>query len=934
MAKLLTVFLCLLAFQVYPAIFLADSTANATTNRIDYLNEYGWQLRNSFPDSTIYFAQRAAILADSALEINKKVQSLNYIGVAHRNLSNYSKAFEYYIEALKLSEEHDFKDQKGYSLINLGNLALYQSDFNSALSYFNKGLETATEIADSAMISYSLLNNGRAYRSLNQYDKAEHEFLAALTLRQTIGDLAGVIAVTADLGENSRLQGNYIKALEYLNSSILIAESQGDIGAIVYCRNNIALIYLAQGKIDLAEREANRSLAKAEEYGLRNDQRKGLLTLSTVYESMGDMAKALESKKKYIKLDQEIFSEENIRRVERLKAQYENEKKDAENLYLKNQAQLNEKIIATQQRIIWLTVIAIVLLFIVALVSYYFYRTKAKLSNKIELQKRKILVDKELIEGQSTKLEEINKAKSRFFTNISHDLRSPLSLILGNIDRIKSDTAIAINPSTIQSLDTIERNSKRLLFLTDEINDLTRLEEGKINLKSEIVLLADYLKLLVNMFKSSAQFKGIRLQFMDKCNFPVKAELDPRQFEKIVYNLISNAIKHSDDGDSILVSVLQSANKILIEVSDTGEGIPKKSLPHVFDRFYQAPDKNYRTEEGLGIGLALVKELVELHHGKIGVDSTEGEGTTFLIELPLPDQSAIEEGELLQSEYFSLRNEIFTETERQAALSKKKLPLIEKNTKAEKILIVEDHPEIRSYLRELLEGQYFIMEAGNGKEALSLLKSTNVNLIITDLMMPIMDGFQLLEALYENSSFSTIPVLVVSAKSNENDKERILKSGVNNFLQKPFSKNELLLRIQNLILDQNEKKKNNSSLNSISQKVTQIDSMEVALLSKINTLLLNKINSENFSVLDLAEAIASSERQVYRLVKKLTQMTPNEYIKEFKLQYAYELITKNKVKNASEASREVGIKNVTIFSKDFERKYGKKPADMFTGDKA
>jgi signal transduction histidine kinase/DNA-binding response OmpR family regulator len=713
----------------------------------------------------------------------------------------------------------------------------------------------------------------------------------------------------------------------------LIAESQGDIGAVVYCRNIMAMIYLDQGKIELAESEASKSLAKAVEYGLKNDERKGLLTLSTIYENKGDMAKALQSKKKYIKLDQEIFSEENIRRVERLKAQYENEKKDAENLYLKNQAQLNKKVIETQRSIILLTIITIVLLFIVALAYYYFYRTKARLSRKIELQNQEILADKELIEGQSAKLEEVNRAKSRFFTNISHDLRSPLSLILGSVDSIKSDTDIVINPTTIQGLDTIERNSKRLLFLTDEINDLTKLEEGKINLKAEVVLLADYLSVLVNMFKSSAQFKGIRLQFMDKCSYPVKAKIDLRQFEKIIYNLISNAIKHSDDGDSILINVAQTADKILIEVTDTGEGIPKNSLPHVFDRFYQAPDKNYRTEEGLGIGLALVKELVELHQGDIKVESNEGEGTTFIIEIPLGDQNQSLESTLMHSDYFTLRNELFTETERQAALSRKKLSLYENNENAEKVLIVEDHPEIRNYLRGLLESRYFILEAGNGREALSTLKSTGVDLIITDLMMPVMDGFELLESLFDDSNFSTIPVLVVSGKSNESDKERILKTGVNNFLQKPFNKNELLLRVQNLITDKKERKKKESGINAISKKVTQIDSMEVALLTKINNLLLAKIKSENFTVLDLAEELASSERQVYRLVKKLTEMTPNEYIKEYKLQYAHELITKNKVKNASEASREVGIKNVTIFSKDFESKYGKKPADLFISDK-
>lgn len=924
-------------FSILPFLTLHGSVLHmvsivhqSDTSKIDQLNEKGWVYRNNYPDSTIFYSMRALQLGDS-LRINTwKAKTLNYIGVAHRNLSNYSKAFEYYLEAFKLAEAFNDLEQKGYALINLGNLSLYQSDFEGALSYFMNAQHTATELGDTSMIAYCHLNIGRAYRSFAQYDKAEQELLKSLSLRQHMGDIQGVITIESDLGEVNRLRGDRMEALAYFEKSIEKARPLGNMGAVVYGLNNISLIYLELGLTKKAREVAKGSLDLAISTGLKNDVRKAMLTLSMIDEAEGNWTQALAYHKDYLDLDRKIFSEENVRKVERLRAQYENEKKEAENSYLREQATLQEQVISRQRLVIALAGFGFFLLVIVAVITYYAFLIKSRLSKKIEAQKEKIEFDKGIIEEQAKKLEEIDRAKSRFFANISHDLRSPLSLILGNIENIKVEEENYLTPRSLRDLEVIERNSRRLLYMTDEINDLTRLEEGKINLKREIVELSPYIELMVAMFQSAASYKGVTLTFHPYNGQNLTVEIDPRQFEKIIYNLVSNAIKHCISGQTIDVHVIEENNKAAVVVEDSGEGIHAQSLPYIFDRFYQAPDKKFHAREGLGIGLALVKELVELHEGHITVTSQQGKGTKFVVFL----EKAIHGKPTFKgtnTEYFSARQELLSESERIAFNSRRKVDLTQPQRTKGQILIVEDHPEIRQYIKELLESDYAVLEAGDGKEALNILLKEPIDLIITDLMMPIMDGFELIERITDDENLSHIPVLVVSARSSEKDKEKVLHTGVNDFLQKPFNKSELVLRVQNLMqaktkLDQGKEK------DIIQEHVHRVDSIEKVLLSKIQGFLISRIKEENLSVSQLAEEMAASERQVYRMVKKLTKMTPNEYIREFKLQFANELIKKGKVKTSSEAAREVGIKNVTQFSKNFEAKYGYKPSDLLVND--
>lgn len=898
-----------------------------TSDLIEIQSQLAWRYRDVRPDSSLYFSNQAYALAGKKGLKNQQVQALNYMGVGYRNLGVYSKAFEKYLEALRLAEEYDIDEQRGYALINLGNLYLFQRNFQGAIRYFIQALDQAQALGDRRMQAYCFINLGRSYEGTEEYGQAELYIHQAIDIRKQQQDKYGVIAAEIELADIYRKSGDNDKALTKLQSIINRITREENPRVLILAFNSLSKIYLDRGEIAMAQTYSNRALALAKDVSSRYDERNVLEQMSRIYLENDDYKRAYDYYLNYAELNQQLFSEENIRRIEQLKNQYEIEKQEAENEFLRKQTELKNESINRLKTIIGLTVVGLFLMISVVVFIIRAYLIKKRLSEKIRKQRDKIEEDKSTIELQSVKLRELDQAKSRFFANVSHDLRSPLSLIIGNLEMIREDDESYLTARTRKHLDISYKNSKRLLHLTDEINDITRLEEGKIKLKKESVRINSYLRLLIDMFVDTAEQKGVNMSFQTDLSEQHTLEVDPRQFEKIIYNLVSNAIKYTRKGDHIKVSIGRSGNHAIITVADSGVGIDQVHLPYIFDRFYQSNLNDYQTREGLGIGLALVKDLVELHRGNISVRSTLSKGTEFSLKFPgLDEQSTIgssSEETRVSSRFVRDQSEFMKEISQQPV--NVEIPV--EGDRAYAILIVDDHPEIRYYIRQILEDKYHVFEAAHGLEAVDLLKDKAVDLIITDLMMPWMDGFEFIEAINSSSEFKKIPLLVVSARISGEDKEKVLYHGINDYLQKPFSRKELTLRIENLL--HQKQKYETDPVNAFAILVKDnLVQVEKDLLTKLEEEVKDKIADPNLNVLMLADALAASERQVYRLVKKLTGKTPNDYIKEVRLQYVDYLIRKNLVKNASEAARSIGLRNVTQFNKQYEKKFGVKPADL------
>ena len=883
-----------------------------------------WEYRDNRPDSALYHANIAFKLAVEHNETHFEIQALNYIGVAYRNLGNFTKAFEKYLEALRKAEDFGDKEQRGYSLINLGNLYLYQTNYDGAIKYFIQALDQAQSLANKRMVAYCFLNLGRSYIGIEEFGQSELYFKQAIDLRSEIGDEEGVIAAQIGLANVYRSQGQINKSLTFYLKLVDRIKDSDNSRALSQSYYNISKLYFILQDIENAELYAKKGLEIARKVSSRIDEKDLLNNLSRLSAYQGSYEEAYNYFSNYAELNQQLFSEENIRQIEQLKNQYEIEKKEQENAFLKQQDELNQLIINRQRVILVLSILGLIMAVVIAVIIYRAFIIRKRLSNEIEIQRDQMEVSKNLIEEQSAKLKQLDTAKSRFFANVSHDLRTPLSLIMGNLEMMHDDEESSISPASMRNLDIAFKNSKRLLHLTDEINDLTRLEEGKMNLSLEVISIGSYIKMLAEMFRSTAEFKGVKFNTKIDLEPYDGIKADPIQFEKVLYNLLSNAIKHTNSGDSITVKSIRKESSIFISVHDTGNGISKEALPHVFDRFYQSKDNIHNTREGLGVGLALVKDLIELHNGKIEVASIQGIETVFTIVLPYFEYSSKDSPS--PSKYISDKTQLDYHLQTDASHHSSGAPFL-KNRETT-ILIVDDHPEIRHHIRQVLEDDFNLLEASHGIEALDILNVDNVDLIISDLMMPWMDGFEFIEALGANEEYKKIPVLIVSARITEKDQDRVLYHGINEYLQKPFRKKELKLRINNLLLQRNRWQTQENSLDSM-MKANTNGSIEKDLLSKIQALIMEKISDENLSVMIIADAIAASERQVYRLIKKLTGLTPYEYIMDVRMKYADYLIRKKKVKSVSEAGKCIGIKNVTNFSKQFEKRFGCKPKELF-----
>lgn len=874
--------------------------------RAEILAQLSWQYRNVNSDSALYFGQQAYELSKKFNYESGIIKSLNFQGVAYRNKSDYSNAFKYFVKALKAAEDAQNLEQIGYSNINIGNIYIYQTNYEGALEYFEKALIPAQELNDQNMLAYVYLNLGRTYSRMDEYSRAEDNYLKTRDIRRKLNDQEGLVTIAVDLAELTMRKGDLDRSLEYFHESINAINQIKNKGALAFSLYNIAVIHRQKGNLDSAEFYSKKSLEVAKANNLKNDIRKIHENLSIIAEGRGDFKKALH----YFKLNQEnedsIFNEQTTRTIESLKSQYEAEKKEAETMFLR-------EIVERQQTIIILAAAASILLLIIAIIIYMRAVERRRLNQQISAQARK--------------LEELDFAKSRFFANISHDLRSPLSLILGNYEQIKQDGESYLTSDSKQNLEVANKNAQRLLFLTDEINELTKLEEGKIKLDLKDVPVNSYLSTLVALFKSSAEFKSVDLSFESTIPEHVAISIDPNQFEKIIFNLITNALKHTHKGDSVRVKVETQSNDLIISITDSGEGIPESSLPYLFDRYYQSPKNNYHVYEGLGIGLSLVKELVDVHGGNIQVKSKEGEGSTFILSMPFMMLEHLEPQIPETSEYIQTKNKLWSELWEKTYNPDSNIALSTNGTDKPKLLLVDDHPEVREFIARLIHSDYQVTEAENGVMALKALKNESIDLVITDLMMPWMDGFELLEKMQENEDWKSIPVLVVSARNTADDQLQVLTRGINNILQKPFSKEDILLRIKNL-LNQKERWIKESGNTIIVNDKPLINDIEKELLEKVKKLVIEQIDNPDLTVLVLADAMAASERKVYRMIKKLTDLTPHEYIKEIRWHYLENLIKSKSLKNPTEAAKAIGMKNVTNFKKQFHKRFNRSIEEM------
>ncbi len=553
-----------------------------------------------------------------------------------------------------------------------------------------------------------------------------------------------------------------------------------------------------------------------------------------------------------------------------------------------------------------------------------------------QMKRIRIKHELEMEHIQAEKYQEIDRLKSHFFANISHEFRTPLTLILSPIEQLIKNN---FKGNMKEGFVSIRSSAKKLLRLVNQLLSLSKLEAGQMKLQVSKQNIIPVFKRIINLFSSLAERNKIDLNITSPESLVMY--FDEEKIETILNNLLSNAFKFTSEGGSVEVSItpLPSASPlskgglrgVQISVSNTGPHIPKNQLEKIFDRFYQVESNNH--VEGTGIGLSLTKDLIELHHGQISVESIGGEKTTFTILIPGGKENYVEEeieSPLLKGVRNVERSEKgMSEPDNETIEVEESAQIIQKSESENLpiVLIVEDNEEVRTYLRKNFEEKYNIIEAFNGKIGLQQAEEKLPDLIISDVMMPEMDGFEFCDKIKNEIITSHIPVILLTARATREDKLEGLKTGADDYLPKPFDLEELSVRIENLIKQRRSLKDRflKEALFGI-EKITSHPA-EQEFIEKITHIINQNIDNADYNVDDFVQEIGMSRTQLFRKIKDWTNLTPHEFIQLCRLKKAAELL-KDKSLNVTEAAFAVGFKTASHFIRSFKRQFGKTPKEF------
>ena len=548
-------------------------------------------------------------------------------------------------------------------------------------------------------------------------------------------------------------------------------------------------------------------------------------------------------------------------------------------------------------------------------------KEKEMLEKEVDKRTLQIRKDKELIEQQANELKQLDQMKSRFFANISHDFRTPLTLITGPAELIQQDVAVLQIPRIKQSIQSILQNGKKLLSLVDEMLDLARIESHQIKLHEQDIALYPFCESIYTAYQAAAQRKQIQYELNYQTDPDMSLTTDPGRLEKILSNLLSNAFKFTSPNESVSFSIFSEQERMHFEVKDTGRGIPSEDLPHIFDRYFQSKQEVLAMSTGSGIGLSLSLELAKLMGGDIVAESTFGQGSTFTLSLPLKKGKIINKPKAI--------TDIIPPNDT-AYLSQVK---VEKNSSSPTILVVEDNLEVQDFIQSLLSVQYQVITRNNGSDALQFLKEYQqdqklpVDLIISDINMPKMNGYELLGALKEDSRLQQVPVIMLTARTKEKSKLKALRMGVDDYLTKPFSPTELLVRTDNLIRNYKKRIAYQKEHYQVTPQFEEATSADQIWLEELEKTMLDALDKKmDLTIPYIASAMTISQRQLSRKIKLLTGLTIGKYTQEVKLQKARHLLENKIIKSVAEASYLSGFKSPSYFTKVYQKYYGKNPS--------
>ena len=907
------------------------------------LRARAYQIKTDF--DSLQIISRNGILLSRQMENDSLLGNFyNFMGIYHEKTVSVDSAIHYYKLALLT---------KGANTLvlysNLGLAYRRKGAFFQSIKHLELALGEAQRMKNIGLEAIVSNNIGMIHFDLGNEDRAEYYYNRSIELKGQIGDERGKLFALANmlrLDNPLDIKEDYIeramRILEkidhpFLHRLFLMKRANLLIGKGEYEEaSNIILPIYQQGNQDngFELMEAAGSLADIH-YELREfeEAEKYALEMRANAREMNDMEGIQGAQKKLLKIyaenrDYQQYFEiakdyyptrDSMQQKAMLNklAYLDNSMKNAEQE--KEIEELNEALRQKEIRRYWIigvsSLIGLILLLII-----YFRNRQVVLERKAARELARL----------NEELKSLDALKSRFFTNISHELRTPVTLIFTPLEQSLRKYASSLEAELGQSLKIARNNARKLLSLVEELLDLSRLEANKLQLEEKPTSLLIFCRQLFSSFESKAAMKNIRYTFDGDLEEEAQYWVDRKRLEKIVNNLLSNALKFTPNNGQVSLLVKKRKDGVQIQVSDTGRGIPPEDMPHVFERYFQTKRESIATEGGTGVGLALSKELAGLMEGELSVESEWGQGSTFTLRIPA---RLLTEREMnVQQEGPEPRPSNMEEGITAPAV----LPAVTDSSRP-KVLIVEDNPDMQQLVHALLVDDYDCQIANNGAEAWSWMNNgkispEDIDLILSDIMMPEMDGYALLQLLKQHPDWQKCPVIMLTARASEEDKLQALRMGVDDYLLKPFSPDELLARVSNLIDNykrrqaflQEERPALDIEFESLESADQQwLQELEMAAKSALEKRL-------GLSATYLAGQMALSERQMRRQIQALTGLSSKQYIQEVKLQKARHLLENKAFNTISEVSYACGFNTPGYFSTLFKKHFGKQPGDYFS----
>ena len=834
-------------------------------------------------DEALEAAQLALLYGKSSKSLLLQQVANNLIGSVLRVSQSSEKALPYMYESLRVARQMDDTVGITYALTSISNIYIDQQDTLSARSFLEDALSFFPDLNDLDLY-VTLLHNLSIMVSDLEEKKAI--LFEAEEVARSVGDSASLIYINNSLGGVFADEGQSRKATDILRKSIKIAYEIGDTYSVIAQQNKIASVFLDLNEFDSTAYYLNQAMRNEGYAILKKEQIMNYSVWADLSLKRGQFKKAYEYSEGVRSLTEELHNDEIRSLMSDARIRYETAEK--ENQIIQQGIELESERRKRQMQALG----AGVLLLLLGSFSFLFWQRR-----QLALQRLKVE------QSQRAQLEELDRMKSRFFVQVSHELRTPLTLVLGPLEQLLGQERLrGIHPT----LQTIRRNARRQLDRVNELLDISRLESGKLDLTNRPIALRGYLMRIGGTFSSVAESNQQRLELEVNVPSDVTVLLDTDKVEKIVNNLLHNAHKFSGLGSAIWFRSHWSADQLQVEVSDSGPGFGNIDPDLLFEQYVRG-DKAVGIE-GSGIGLSLVRELVLLMGGTIKARNRSEGGALFQLTLPAMRTTA-----RIESEETVVDNHVSAD---QWPSGYQPLGAVRP-----RVLIVEDNPELGQFIYDSLQADFDPTLTLNGQEALTVLQKKTIDLIVSDIMMPHMDGFGLRQKLMDNANWSDIPFVFLTARVMEEDRLQALRMGVDDYMLKPFSIQELQVRLQNLM---------QRRLHRAESPVLEAGERPAAeqLLRRAEAVVRQNLDNSTFKIEDLADALGYSRRQLQRLLNKETGLSPVAFLLELRLQEAYRMLHERKYFTVAEVRYEVGIESASYFTSKFQARFGVSPSDI------